>query len=186
MSDEAAVAATRRRALMRFLSNPVTWIFLAAVASACAGYFTLKAQDKQANETKGWLTGADGYAYLEPKLVADHLVYFIRHSGDYPVYDVTVIIQDANHVPLYPPIPFGTLSSNIQWRGLEELRFPRVPTASDAPKSFRVELAARNGVTVQYLRMEPGKNRWLTRSKPIKRSDKEELHPKDFPEEELR
>ena len=77
------------------LTNPVLWIFAAAIFNAFAAYFTLREQDRQTNELRGWMTGADSYAYFEPLRRDGRLAYYIRHTGSYPAYDVVVRVGSA-------------------------------------------------------------------------------------------
>ncbi len=169
--------------------NPIPWLFLGAIITGWAGVLTFLEQAKDAREIKGWLTGGESYGYLEPLFDRQAsgpggLAYFIRHSGDYPLYDVSVRVQDAAGHDIQPVQLFGTLTSNSQWYGVQGLIFP-ASAAADGPREFRVEIIARNGVTVQRLLIRPDQGRWLTSSADIRRSARELLRPAGFPTEAL-
>ena len=46
------------------LTNPVLWIFLAAIFNALAAFFTIRDQDRQTTELRGWMTGGDSIVYF--------------------------------------------------------------------------------------------------------------------------
>ena len=66
------------------LTNPVLWIFLAAIFNALAAFFTIRDQDRQTTELRGWMTGGDSIVYFEPLRRGGRLAYFIRHTGSFP------------------------------------------------------------------------------------------------------
>lgn len=170
--------------------NPIPWLFVGAIVTGWAGVLTFLEQAKDAREIKGWLTGGESYGYLEPLFDRQAsgrggLAYFVRHSGDYPLYDVSVRVQNAAGQDILPTVQlFGTLTSNSQWYSVEGLIFP-APTPTDRAQEFRVEVIARNGVTVQRIRIQPAEGRWLTNSADIRRSARELMRPDNFPAEAL-
>src|SRR5437667_10440359 len=84
------------RVLMRWiLTNPVTWIVVAALVAATGGWVSLARQHEQEKEIKGWLMGGESWAYYVPWRTKErNLAFFIRHTGAYPAYDVVLRIQD--------------------------------------------------------------------------------------------
>ena len=166
--------------------NPVPWLFIGALITGWAGVLTFLQQAEDVREMKGWLTGGDSYGYVEPREAENgEIAYFVRFSGRYPLYDVSVRVQQAPGHDLQPVQLFGTLTSNSQWYSVGGLRFEAPPVGSTASLFRRIEIIARNGVTVQTLRLEPSNGRWLTNSALILRSATDLLTPKDFPNERL-
>ena len=162
------------------LTNPVLWIFAAAIFNAFAAYFTLREQDRQTNELRGWMTGADSYAYFEPLRRDGRLAYYIRHTGSYPAYDVVVRVHGENDRLIEGPIPVGMITggSGLDWLAVAtSLRFPDPPPPGATAKRFRVEIQARNGVAVQRLRLWPDQGRWRTESRDVQLPSARPLPP---------
>lgn len=172
-----------------WICSPIPWLLLGALASAFAAVLTVRQQDVQARDVEGWLTGGDSYGYVEPlfdRRSPGSVTYFLRFSGRrYPVYDVTVRVQDAQGRDIQGVQAFGTLTANSQWYDVAGLDFAAA-SPSDGPQDRRIEIIARNGVTVQRLRLQPSSGRWLQDSADIKPNLREAwvgdiLSPKDFP-----
>ncbi len=153
------------------LSNPIVWIFIAAISNALAAFFTLRDQDRQNAELRGWTTGGDSYVYLEPLRRGGRLAYFIRHTGTYPAYDVVIRVHDETDRVIEGPIPVGMViaGSGLDWLAVANtLVFPDPPPAGAAAHHFRVELQARNGTTVQHLAVRPEQGQWRSESRDVK------------------
>lgn len=135
-----------------------------------------------------WVTGGASFVYLEPLRKVGKVRYFVRQSGQHPTYDVVVRVQEVHllaerkksRVLLFGPAEVGrTLrrGSGFDWTypdpsPSDPREWPLVffePPAPDAKaRTFRVELASRNGIIVQVLRVWPVGDRWHTDSKRIK------------------
>lgn len=162
------------------LTNPVLWIFLAAIFNALAAFFTIRDQDRQTTELRGWMTGGDSIAYFEPLRRGGRLAYFIRHTGSFPAYDVVVRVHDENERLIEGPIPVGMITggSGLDWLAVaQSLRFPDPPPPGTTAKRFRVEIQARNGVAVQRLRVWPDQGRWRTESRDVQLPSARPLPP---------
>lgn len=152
------------------LTNPVVWIFLAAIFNALAAYFTLREQDRQTEELRGWTTGGDSYAYFEPLRRSGRLAYFIRQTGSYPAYDVVVRVHDATERVIEGPIEVGMINagSGRDWTAIaRSLIFTDPPPPGARPQSFRLEIQARNGTAIQQIRVWPDQGRWRSESRDI-------------------
>ena len=128
----------------------------------------------------GSVTGGDSFVYLEPLRRGGRVRYFVRQSGQYPTYDVVVRVQDGEQRLLFGPVEVGRKlirGSGFDWtypdrqpNGHEwPLVFPEPPNANVEGRKFRVEIAARNGIVVQHLRIWSAHDRWQTDSKNIER-----------------
>src|SRR5438477_3013552 len=136
--------------------------------------------------------GGGSFGYLHPLFERGGVRYFLRidPNAKYPVYDTTVLAYDVttsaehlNGVFMYGE-QFGTLTGSIQWRLIEALTFP-APKAGDKARHFRVEIAARNGVLVQELRLEPKNGVGATNSRKMVWNGQPVSPPPDFPQEDL-
>lgn len=155
--------------------------------------------------TIGAVTGGESFVYLEPLRNAGRVRYFIRHTGDHPTYDVVVRVQEVlgptgkrKRELRYGPADVGRMllrGSGIDWtypgpNPTDGSPWPlvfREPPPPGAPsQEFRIELAARNGIIVQRLRVSPVGDRWHTDSNWIKRPGAEALTlPADFKEAQV-
>src|SRR5262249_33072842 len=117
---------------MNLPGSALTWqtvaAILAALVAAVSGIAVVKAaleQKARADDTKGWLTGGDSFPHLYPVTSRtdkgdNAVIYFVKHRGNYPLYDVQVRLQDLDNGPFLPDgsvIPSqigvaGTLTSN--------------------------------------------------------------------------
>lgn len=177
--------------MLAMLSSPGAWIVLsalfsalAAVSAAVAGWTTLRQQDEQIETVKAWLTGGNSYGYYVPLRRGGRLGFFIRHGGDYPAYDVTIRVQDGEGRLIEGPMQLGTLTggSGMEWLAPASLLFPDPPPAGATQREFRIEIAARNGITIQRLQLTPVAGRWHTNSKDITKAGGGRPSPKPFPE----
>jgi hypothetical protein len=134
--------------------------------------------------------GGDSFGYLHPLFKEGGVGYFLRINpgARYPVYDTTVLVYDVTHPTqnglLVDGEQFGTLTGVVQWRLVKALDFP-APEPGDRSKQFRVEIAARNGVLVQELRLEPKNGAWATNSRKMDWNGQPLSPPPDFPQEDL-
>src|SRR5207253_1996933 len=119
----------------------------------------------------GSVTGGDSFVYLEPLRRGGRVRYFVRQAGHYPTYDVVVRVQDGEQRLLFGPVEVGrTLmrGSGFDWTypdrqpdGREwPLVFPEPTNDNAGARKFRIELAARNGIIVQRLRVWPVSVQW--------------------------
>jgi len=167
---------------MRHLTNPYLWIFFTAAAGACAAFasagaalFTLREQDRQTEEQRGWTTGGDSIVYYEPLRGHGRLAFFIRHAGKYPAYDVTVrvhaVIKGGPGVLIDGPLQIGTLSggSGMDWTSPPSLRSFQDPPPPGAPgaSEFRIETQTRNGLFVQRVKLSVVNGQWHTSSRDV-------------------
>jgi len=180
---------------MKFFSNPVNWIVasmalnaFAAIAVAGVAWTTLRQQDKQIETLKAWQTGGDSYGYYQPLLQrGNRLAFFIRHHGAYPAFDVIVRIHEVQAGQdrlIEGPFPVGTLTggSGMDWTSPPSLRsFPDPPRPGTQPRTYRIEIQARNGVVHQRLRLWAVDGRWHTESKDITLPNGNHVRP-DFRE----
>jgi hypothetical protein len=138
-------------------------------------------------ETLNQLTGGDSLVYVEPLRKAGLVRYFVRQTGRHPSYDVVVRVQevqlgaDGKKVRrlLFGPAEVGSTlrrGSGFDWtypdptpadKRIWPLVFPEPPARDARARTFRIELAARNGIVVQVLKVWPVGARWHTESKAI-------------------
>jgi len=169
-----------------------TLIFIAALitagAGALAGFGGLLLARHQAATERGMrvrveevlaqVTGGDSYVYLEPLRRGGEIRYYVRQEGRFPTYDVVIRVQRGGAgALLFGPVSMGMVKrgSGFDWTiPLPEAlinRWPLLfvePPAPDAQaQEFRVELAARNGIVIQRLRISPAGPRWTTDSRQI-------------------
>jgi hypothetical protein len=179
--------------------NAVQWQSLAiglaillAIVSGLAVVKSLREQDAQAADIKGWLTGGESYPYLEPLAFPEGIMYLVKHAGNkYPLYDVEVRLQDLDRGPRLPdgsvlPTKFfkvGTLTSNTDKFPVldEDLRIPNPSADATEVRRFRVELPARNGLVLQDITLTAVNGHWQTNSYPIRKGTAE-LRPANFQE----
>jgi hypothetical protein len=138
----------------------------------------------------GAVTGGGSFVYLEPLRRSVGVRYFLRQKGEYPTYDVVVRIQRVENGQrrlLFGPVGVGTLrrGSGFDWTipSASEawpLSFAEPPDPNSKAQEFRVEIAARNGVFVQRLRVQPVAGRWKTDSR--QGDDAPLILPDDFKE----
>jgi hypothetical protein len=135
------------------------------------------------------VTGGNTYAYLEPLRYPSGMAFFIRQSGGAPTFDVVVRVQNAAGDLLAGPVAVGTIvrGSGFDWTiplPLQRwpLAFPEPPRTDATAQEFRVEIAARNGMVVQSLRVWPKDGRWHTDSKRAERTGAGPLNLPDFKE----
>jgi len=153
---------------------------LLAFVSGWAAIKSIREQDAQAAETKGWLTGGDSYPYVEPLVFPEGVMYLVKHAGNYPLYDVQVRVQDLDRGPRLPDgsvlptkvYPAGTLTSNTDKFPVarDELRLLNPPEKSTEVRRFRIELPARNGLVLQDVTLTAVKGKWHTNSRPLRKS----------------
>jgi hypothetical protein len=167
------------------------WLGLAcAMAVAAATVGAAIAAYKGQREQLASVTGGDSLVYLEPLRKAGKLKYFVRQKGDHPAFDVVVRVQEVHRradgkkkrLLLFGPAEVGrTLKrgSGFDWtypdptphdRREWPLVFSEPPPRDASARTFRIELASRNGIVVQVLRVWPVGDLWHTESKKIKRS----------------
>jgi len=165
-----------------FLANPLTWILLAGLCSLVGAVLQTRQQEQQRIDLEGWVTGGDSYGVLEPHPQPNGVVtYFLRHMGNYPVYDVNVRIYEKGVIygrPHHEPI----LTGSHQWLPIFAVDAPK---PGEEPHDLRVEIAPRRGNVVQYLHLEPDGTKWRTSSRKVLRNDdptKQLPMPTDFKE----
>jgi hypothetical protein len=156
------------------------------------------------------VTGGQSFVYLEPLRKNAKVRYFIRHTGEHPTFDVVVRVQEV--LDVLGPSPMGkrkrelifgpadvgrtllrgsgfdwtypdpTYSDKREW----PLIFPEPPASGAAPRGFRIELAARNGIVVQRVQVSPVGDRWHTEGKLISRPSGGALRlPADYKEAQV-
>ena len=161
------------------------------------------------NRTLVSVTGGDSFVYLEPLRRYGRVTYFLRQSGTHPTFDVVVRVQEGTGqgllfgpasvgtikrgsgvdwtTPLPPwpltPVPFEP-APGIAWPFIMPwpMVFPEPPVAGTKIREFRIELAARNGIIVQQLKVWLKGDRWQTASRDIERAGVALTLPKDFNE----
>jgi len=148
--------------------------------------------DEIASLTKNALaatTGGSAFPYVEPLRYPAGMAYFIRQSGGAPSFDVVVRVQNAAGELVAGPAPVGTIlrASGFDWtipvpRPRWPLAFPDPPRTDATTQEFKVEIASRNGVIVQHLRVSPREGRWHTESKRAERAGVGPLTLPDFRE----
>lgn len=156
-------------------------IAAATVGAAIAAY---KGQREQLHS----VTGGNSLVYLEPLRKAGKIRYFVRQEGDHPTYDVSVRVQEIQRgadgrkrrgLRFGPALVGNTLrrGSGFDWTYPDPtpsdprpwpLVFDEPPACDALERTFRIELAARNGIVVQVLHVWPFGDRWYTDSKRIK------------------
>ena len=175
-----------------------TWIVehltvLAALgAAACAVGAGIGAYRDQRAQLAA-VTGGESFVYLEPLRKGGKVKYFVRHTGKHPTFDVVVRVQEVFYVLgpspsgkekrklIFGPADAGrtllrgsgfdwtypdpTYSDKREW----PLIFTEPPPADAAPRVFRIELAARNGIVVQRVRVWPVGDRWHTEVTLVRR-----------------
>ena len=140
-------------------------------------------------EVLAQVTGGNSFVYLEPLRKAGSVRYFVRQSGRHPTYDVVVRVQEVQRrtdgkkkrLLLFGPAEVGRTvkrGSGFDWTypdptPSDSRTWPLVFSEPPAPnangaRTFRIELASRNGIVVQVLKVWPVGNRWHTESKKIK------------------
>lgn len=184
----AIIAATGATATQRYQSQEQ-----ARHQEELTGLYKTKSNELAALNDKilKYVTGGDGFGYLHPLHQGAQLNYFLRHHGDYPIYDVSVRVYDISQARpgtlVGSPMNYGTVTSVNEW--LPVFAVPHSTAVAGLERQYRVEIAARNGVVVQYVRLT-GKDRgWLTNAGKILRGDQEgqALAPRDdFPKDEIK
>ncbi len=141
-----------------------------------------------AKEGLAAVVGGDSFVYLEPLRRRGKVRFFLRQTGQHPTYDVVIRIEEVSRPNgaekrrlIFGPAEGGrTLlrGSGFDWtypdpafadRREWPLVFVEPPTRFQASREFRVEIAARNGIVVQRLRVWPVANRWHTESTDVER-----------------
>ena len=147
-----------------------------------------------AEDTLAQVTGGDSYVYLQPlrQYPASNVAFYVRQEGRFPTFDVVVRIQDWAGRLLAGPATVGAAirrGSGFDWTIPAQLvqQWPLVfaePPATNAQtQQFRIEIAARNGIFVQQIRVWPESGRWHTDSKRIERPGVGPIRlPDDFKE----
>ncbi len=133
------------------------------------------------------VTGGESFVYVQPLRKAGKVRYFVRQAGLHPSYDVVVRVQEVRQRPdgkkvrllLLGPAEVGrTLrrGSGFDWtypdptpadRRTWPLVFPEPPAPTATARTFRIELASRNGIVVQVVKVWPVGGRWHTDSKAM-------------------
>lgn len=186
---------------------PYVIAFVVAVLSAGAALYLALHQAAGSRELLSRVTGGESFSYLEPLRQPNYVRYFVRHAGDHPTYDVVIRIQKIISVEgqrkrhlIFGPADVGrTLigGSGFDWtyptvdstpdQREWPLVFPEPSLGCTPPQEFRIEMAARNGVIVQRLRIWREGDRVYTFSKWIKRPGRDFLAlPANFKEAQER
>jgi hypothetical protein len=154
-------------------------------------------------------TGGDSFAYLQPLRRRGRVTYFVRQAGAHPTFDVVIRVQDGTgqHL-LFGPTMIGTIKrgSGMDWtsplppwplapdRRLRDAGWPDIyvmpwpltfqepAPAGSTSSEFRIEIAARNGIIVQKLRVWPQGDRWYTASRDLTGRAAAPTLPEDFDE----
>lgn len=166
---------------------PYLVIFLGAFLTAGGALWAAWSQNADSRRLLGQVTGGDSFVYLEPLRQSTAVRYFVRQFGDYPTYDVAVTVQEIvidegrrARKKIFGPAEMGRIfrRGSLEWTYSDDLRpdlqpdpwplvFPTPPGPGAVSKEFRVELAARNGVFIQRLRVWPEGDRWHTESRRL-------------------
>ena len=172
---------------MKYLSSPYFWIFISAPAGAIAAIVTLREQDRQTAELRGWMTGGDSWAYYEPNWTKErNLAFFIRHVGRYPAYDVVLRIQDelterTPGDPIYVA-PAMQKGRGFDWMEPKALIFSEKPDLGES-RRLKLEISMRSGtIVIQHIHLYETDGRWETRSKDVERNGVAVTLPSDFQE----
>ena len=148
------------------------------------------------------VTGGESFAYLQPLRRGGRVRYFVRQQGKHPTYDLVIRMEEVSRPSgeekrrlIFGPVEVGrTLlrGSGFDWTypdptPPDNREWPLIflePPGSDATaREFRIELAARNGIVVQELRIRPARGGWHTDSSVIERPGVGRLMlPDDFDE----
>jgi hypothetical protein len=126
----------------------------------------------KSTETLNQLTGGDSFVYFEPLKRGGRLALFLRQSGKYPSFDVTLRLHEGGNL-LAPPVFVGTVrrGSGFDWITFPPfLELPERPAPGDTRvRNYLIEVSARNGIFVHNIRVEPVKGEWRTDSGDLTR-----------------
>jgi len=205
----AAVGAYREQRQLAMKSDEIAR--LAMENAALSQTIAAKSDEiaRLAKDNLASVTGGDSFVYLEPLRRFGRVRYFVRQSGAHPTFDVVVRVQDGTgQRDLFGPTTIGTIKrgSGMDWtsplppwplapdRQLREVGWPTAysmpwPLAFQEPApavgaslEFSVQLAARNGIIVQKVKVWPRGDRWYTASRNIERAGVALTLPGDFNE----
>jgi hypothetical protein len=148
-------------------------------------------------------TGGDSFVYLEPRYLngkgpVSHpaqLTYCVRQWGEHPTFDVVIRVREQmphGLAEIRAPYFMGVLvrgrglDGTFPWQG-ESTTWPLIfdePVAPGVPpRTFEIEISARNGRVVQAIKATPVDRRWRTDSRSIIKDGIGQLPlPSDFRE----
>jgi hypothetical protein len=78
-----------------WLLKPYVWISAGAILTIIGGVMSALQSEKFQHALQGNIIGGDSYCYIL-RLIdeSEYLQFAVQHVGEYPMYDVTVVIKD--------------------------------------------------------------------------------------------
>src|SRR5262245_26634988 len=169
-------------------------VFLGAFISAAGGCWSAYEQEQTDERIVNTITGGDGFAYLQILPRDGYFALLAKNDGIYPLYDLTFSVVDlqalkntASPLDIENVQQVTTILNSGNLAPNSSKMVGRLNLGKSDHYVFNIVADARNGQTVQELRISKVGDNWksATRVRPGSKEDRDiyvfEKIDKDFP-----